>query len=104
MALAMKFDVETFTGKNDFGLWRVKMRALLVQQELAEALEGANLLPTSMSERDKKVALEKAHSAIILSLGDKVLREVLKEKSAVEVWLKLESLYMAKSLALHDRK
>ena len=80
MASAMKFDVE-----NDFGLWRVKMRALLVQQELAEALEGANSLPTSMSERDKKVALEKAHSAIILSLGDKVLWEVSKEKSVEEV-------------------
>ena len=29
-----KFDLEKFTGKNDFGLWRVKMRALLVQQGL----------------------------------------------------------------------
>ena len=58
----------------------------------------------NVGTRDKKVALEKAHSEIILSLGDMVLREVSKEKSTAEVWLKLESLYMAKSLALHDSK
>ena len=43
--------------------------------------------------------LDKAHSAIILCLGDRVLREISKEKSALAVWLKLESLYMTKSLA-----
>ena len=42
--------------------------------------------------------LEKAHSSIILCLGDKVLREVSKEESAMAVWLKLESLYILKSL------
>ncbi|KAL6338672.1 hypothetical protein AAG906_021489 [Vitis piasezkii] len=46
--------------------------------------------------------LEKAHSAIVLSLGDTVLREVAKAKSAVELWLKLESLYMTKSLIILD--
>ena len=51
--------------------------------------------------------LERAHSAIILSLGDKVLREVAKEKSAADVWSKLENLYMTKSiayLAVHETK
>ena len=42
--------------------------------------------------------MEKARSAIILSLGDKVLRKVSKEKTAAGVWSKLESLYMMKSL------
>uniref|UniRef100_A0A803QQ04 Retrovirus-related Pol polyprotein from transposon TNT 1-94 n=1 Tax=Cannabis sativa TaxID=3483 RepID=A0A803QQ04_CANSA len=42
--------------------------------------------------------LEKAHSAIILSLGDKVLLEVSKE-SAASFWKKLDQLYMKKSLA-----
>ncbi|WVZ11552.1 hypothetical protein V8G54_016082 [Vigna mungo] len=35
----------------------------------------------------------------ILCLGDKVLREVAKEKTAAEIWAKLESLYMTRSLA-----
>ena len=42
--------------------------------------------------------MEKAHSAIILSLGDKVLRKASKEKTVAGVWSKLEGLYMTKSL------
>ena len=51
-----------------------------------------------MANGDKKALLQKAHSAIILSLGDKVLRQVSKKTTAVGVWLKLEGLYMTKSL------
>ena len=43
--------------------------------------------------------MQKAHSAIILSLDDKVLREVAHETSASAIWKKLEDLYMVKSLA-----
>ena len=74
------------------------MRALLVHQGLDVALNGKNL-PTHLSENEKKELLDKAHNALILSLGDKVLREISKEKSVAAVWLKLESLYMTKSLA-----
>ena len=42
--------------------------------------------------------MEKAHSTIILSLKDRVLREVLKEKTTAGSWAKLEGLYMTKSL------
>ena len=94
-----KYDLERFTGKNDFGLWRVKMRAMLVQQGIQAALLGEDNLPTHLTEKEKVEMLEKAHSALILSLGDKVLREVSKETSASGVWSKLESLYMTKSLA-----
>lgn len=41
----------------------------------------------------------KAHSVIILSLGDRVLREVSKEVTAVGLWNKLKALYMTKLLA-----
>ena len=63
-----KFDLEKFDGKNDFGLWRVKMRALLVQQGLQEALLGEEKLSTELSDKEKFEILIKAHSAIILSL------------------------------------
>lgn len=42
--------------------------------------------------------IEKAHITIVLSLGDKVLWQVLKEKKETGVWTKLEGLYMTKSL------
>lgn len=46
----------------------------------------------------KKDNPKKAHGALILSLGVKVLREISKETSVTEIWLKLENLYMIKSL------
>lgn len=48
-----KFDVEKFICNNDFGLWRVKMRALLVQQGLIGALKGSNALPDTLTEDQK---------------------------------------------------
>ena len=42
--------------------------------------------------------VDKARSAIVLCLGDKVLREVAKEPTRSSIWSKLESLYMTKSL------
>jgi hypothetical protein len=41
---------------------------------------------------------EKAHSIILLSLLDGVLREVVNEKTIAGLWKKLESLYMKKPL------
>lgn len=95
----MKYDIEKFTGSNDFGLWRIKMRAILVQQGLLEALKGEDGLSTSTKEPIKEEIMEKAHSAIILCLGDKPLREISRETTAAAVWRKLEKLYMTKSLA-----
>nr|GFA06100.1 zinc finger, CCHC-type [Tanacetum cinerariifolium] len=57
-----------------------------------------------MTNADKTTALKmdvykKAQSALLLCLDNKVLREVNKDDSAARVWLKLETLYMTKSLA-----
>jgi hypothetical protein len=32
--MGSKFDIERFTGSNDYGLWKVKMRAVLIQNVL----------------------------------------------------------------------
>ena len=74
------------------------MKALLVHQGLAKALEGRDKLPQGLTDIQKNKILEKAHSAILLCLGDEVLREVSEENTAAKIWLKLESLYMTKSL------
>jgi hypothetical protein len=29
--MGLKEDIERFTGSNDYGLWKVKMRAVLIQ-------------------------------------------------------------------------
>lgn len=95
----MRFDIEKFSGKSDFGLWSIKMRAIIVQQGLVKALKKKEKMSTTLTEKERIEMMEKAQSAIILCLGDKVLREVSKETTAAGMWLKLESLYMAKSLA-----
>ena len=97
--MGSKWDIEKFTGDNDFGLWKVKMEAVLIQQKCEKALKGEGSLPVTMSRAEKTEMVDKARSAIVLCLGDKVLREVTKEPTAASMWAKLESLYMTKSLA-----
>jgi len=43
--------------------------------------------------------VDKARSAIVLCLGNKVLRDVAKEPTTTSMWSKFEYLYMTKSLA-----
>ena len=95
-----KFEVNKFSGDNDFSLWRIKMKALLVHQGLSTAIDAEALGKLKASDANKAREIDsKAHSAILLSLGDEVLREVSKEKEALAIWEKLEALYMKKSLA-----
>jgi len=94
-----ELDIEKFTGDNDFGLWKIKMEAVLIQQKCEKALKGDGALPVTMSRAEKTEKVDKARSAIVLCLGDKVLREVAKEPTATSMLEKLESLYMTKSLA-----
>ncbi|GJZ63480.1 hypothetical protein Tco_0619901 [Tanacetum coccineum] len=72
------------------------MRALLIQYECEAALE---VLPANMEAQTKVELNKKAHSVVILCLGNKVLIEVTEEMTATRVWSKLEPLYMTKSLA-----
>lgn len=61
-----------------------------------------SLSPSNFPSREILVAIEdrakareiqlKAHSVILLSLGDEVLREAAEKDSEVKIWEKLESL------------
>nr|GEW90310.1 retrovirus-related Pol polyprotein from transposon TNT 1-94 [Tanacetum cinerariifolium] len=91
-----KFNIKKFDVTCDFGLWRVKMHALLIQHRCEVDLE---VLLTDMEAESKDVLNKKSHSAVILCLGNKVLREVTEQMTAAGVWLKLETLYMKNPLA-----
>ncbi|KAK2387677.1 alpha carbonic anhydrase [Trifolium repens] len=97
--MGTKWEIEKFTGDNDFGLWKVKMRALLTHNKCVEALKGVTQMSATLSDAEKTEMDEKALSSIILCLGDKLLREVAREASAAAMWSKLNTLYMTKSLA-----
>ncbi|KAL8464368.1 hypothetical protein ACS0TY_034045 [Phlomoides rotata] len=93
---SFKLDVEKFNGKNDFALWRIKMKALLTQHGLGDVLVPIDPSASASYQATHKEKQEKAHSTVILCLDNKVLKEVSTEKMAVDVWKKLDSLYLAK--------
>ena len=74
------------------------MKALLVQPGCAAALEGEGKLLEGLKAAEKTKILARAHSAILLSLTDEVLREVIDETTAAGLWKKLEGKYQKKSL------
>ncbi|TXG63651.1 hypothetical protein EZV62_010645 [Acer yangbiense] len=82
--MGMKFEIENFTGENDFGLWKMKMKAVLVKEGLDIALDGEEKLPTDM-DTDEKNLLKKAYNSLIMCLEKRVLREVSKETTTAEV-------------------
>ncbi|KAH9697399.1 hypothetical protein KPL71_023589 [Citrus sinensis] len=81
-----KPDIERFTIGGDFSLWRMKMRALFVHQGLESALEEDDLgdASSSVSDEKKRQIQNKAHSTLILSLSNSILREISEEKTALE--------------------
>ncbi|GKF51603.1 hypothetical protein Tco_0148070 [Tanacetum coccineum] len=91
-----KFDIEKFDEKNDFKLWQVRMKALLKQQGLVAALEELHVATIAAYDN---VIQKEAFCALILCLGDRVLREITKETTATGIQKKLKTLYMTKSLA-----
>lgn len=56
-------------------------------------------MPASLTQVEKAYTMDKAKIVIILGLKDKVLRKVMREKIATEMWVKFESLDMTKLLA-----
>ena len=48
-----KYDIEKFSGENDFGLWRIKMEAILIQHGCVEALKEEERMSESLSSKEK---------------------------------------------------
>ena len=94
----MKLDIEKFDRSVNFGLWQVKMKAILIQNGVHKALDGVEKKPEGISEARWEEMDAKALSAIQLCLSNEVLREVVKEETSKGIWEKLESLYMEKSV------
>jgi hypothetical protein len=74
------------------------MRAILTQANVDDALEKfGNKDSKSWTEEEKRKD-RKALSYIHLRLSNNILQEVLLEKTAAALWLKLESICMFKDL------
>ncbi|GKC55544.1 hypothetical protein Tco_1078289 [Tanacetum coccineum] len=97
MMSSTKFDIVKFDETRDFALWKINMKYLLSQYKCESSLLATK--PTRVADTTWHEMLRSAHSVLILCLGDQVLREVNKETTAAGIWIKLETLYMTKSLA-----
>lgn len=75
------------------------MHVILIKQMCLEELKGEAAFPATMSQENKTEMVDKAKNVIVLCLKDTALREIAKQKTAMTIWEKLESLYMNKSLA-----
>ncbi|KAF7802225.1 cytochrome p450 [Senna tora] len=102
---AVKFDVEKFDGRINFGLWQVQVKDVLIQSGLHKALEGkvsskdSEKSESSMSDGDWEELDLRAASTIRLSLAKNVLANVQGISTAKELWKKLEGLYQAKGIS-----
>ncbi|XP_022157856.1 uncharacterized protein LOC111024471 isoform X3 [Momordica charantia] len=83
--MAAKFELEIFDGKGDFSLWKKKMKALLVQQKVAKALDDPSKLAGAKTAEEIVELQEIAFSSIILHLADNVLRKIHDAKTAREL-------------------
>ncbi|TYK10340.1 Retrovirus-related Pol polyprotein from transposon TNT 1-94 [Cucumis melo var. makuwa] len=91
-------EVSKFNGNGDFALWRKKIRAILIQHKVAKILDEERL-PENITESEKRDMDEMTYSTILLYLSDEVLRLVDEATTIGELWKKLESLYLKKSLS-----
>ena len=97
MATVTKFDISKFDRKMSFNIWNVQMMAVLTQNGLKKALSGKTKKPTTMTDEQWEELDEKALSIIQLCMVTHVLHEVLDKTTTVDLWLRLEALYMTKS-------
>lgn len=98
--VTQKLGVEKFIGENDFHLWRLEIRALLFHQGIKKVIRDAQSSKkiNKIKHKNMQDAMDKAHSTIIVSLGDGVLKEVGDLTTAAGFWKKFEDLYTKKSL------
>jgi hypothetical protein len=94
----MKYDIPLLDRDTRFALWQVKMRAVLAQADLDDALDKFGNKDSKTWSDDEKKKDSKALSHIHLHLSNNILQEVLQEKTAAALWLKLESICMSKDL------
>ena len=75
------------------------MRRVLIQSNLHVALPGLEKKPQDMSEDQWNEIDRKTMSVIKTHVTDKVLRNVLSEKNAKDMWNRLEEMYIGKFMS-----
>jgi len=91
-----KFEVVKFDGHGNFGLWQTRVKDLLVQQGLLKTLKSQKA--AKMEDEDWVDLQERAVGTIRLCLEYEIIYHVISLSSPDEIWKKLESQFMSKTL------
>ena len=95
---SVKYDIPQLDRDTRFALWQVKMRAILTQADVDDALDKFGNKDSKSWTDDEKKKDRKALTQIQLQLLNNILQHCLQEKTAAALWLKLESICMSKDL------
>ncbi|GJW69260.1 retrovirus-related pol polyprotein from transposon TNT 1-94 [Tanacetum coccineum] len=83
-------NIEKYSGKSNFRLWRIMIRALLKQQDIWVPISSTK--PTGMTDVKYKLQEEKAHITILLYLLDEVLYKAGDEEMTKRNTITLEDV------------
>ena len=81
--MAQPVGLVLYNGKNDFAIWKQKMKCVLIQQKVFKVVDGTLPEDTTQDKIDEMNDL--ARATIVLNLSDSVIRKVDHEESAVEM-------------------
>src|SRR6266542_3591794 len=95
---SLKYDIPLLDRDTRFSLWQVKTRAVLAHTDLDDAIDCLDSKPKTSWSTDENKNDSKALSQIYLHLSNNILQEVLQEKTAAALLLKLESICMSKDI------
>ncbi|KAH0640081.1 hypothetical protein KY285_036667 [Solanum tuberosum] len=94
----MKFEIDRFSGRNNFNIWKIQMMVLLPREGSIHAIDEK--YPDKTSDFNKEKIEGYAISVIQFSLAPSILCEVgtSTEETTKELWKRLEGLYQDRSV------
>ncbi|KAG8483161.1 hypothetical protein CXB51_022138 [Gossypium anomalum] len=94
----MKYDISLLDRNTRFLLWQIKIQIVLAQMDLEDALVGVDKMPSTLMEEEEKCKDRNVLTQLHLHLSNEILQDMMKEKTAVALWAKLQQLCMSKTL------
>jgi hypothetical protein len=103
---SLKFGIERFDRRMNFGLWQIQVKDILIQSRLHKMLKSIPASSSSdgaeksgISDKDWEDLDLRAVSSIRLCLAKNVLANVQRTSMAKELWEKLEEMYQTKRIS-----
>ncbi|KAG8474177.1 hypothetical protein CXB51_033819 [Gossypium anomalum] len=96
---SLKYEISLLDRNTRFALWQIKMQAVLAQMNLENALIGIDKMPSTLTDEEKKRKDRKALTQLHLHLSNKILQDVMKEKTVTALWKRLEQILFKETLS-----